>query len=94
MNQTQQKPEIDGTSSHGRWMTIIYDNDHTPFDLVVMTVMIATQCTAEEAEIEAWEAQAYGKAPIHFASESECQHVASVLEAIGVKTSVLPEWEE
>ncbi len=75
-------------------MTIIYDNDHTPLDLVIMTVMIATQCTAEEAEIEAWETQAYGKAPIHFSSESECNHVAQVLEAIGVKTSVQPEWKE
>ena len=94
MNQTQLAPEINETSLNGRFMTVIFDNDHTPLDLVVLTVMVATRCDAQEAEIETWEAQTYGKAPIHFASESECNQVASVLQTIGVKTEVCPEWED
>jgi ATP-dependent Clp protease adapter protein ClpS len=75
-------------------MTIIFNDDHTPIDLVVLTVIAATKCSVEEAEIETWEAHHYGKAPIHFSSESECDQVARVLQSIGVKTEVVPEWTE
>ena len=94
MNQTQLTPEINETNLSGRWMTVIFNNDHTPMDLVVLTIMVATNCEATEAEIETWEAHHYGKAPIHFASESECNQVASVLQSIGVKTEVRLEWED
>lgn len=75
-------------------MTLIYDNDHTPLELVILTLIVATKCDVQEAETEAWEAQAYGKAPVHFSSETECREVAQNLEGIGVKTSVQPEWED
>ena len=95
MNQVQQKPEIhENNSRTGRWMTVIFNNDHTPMELVVLTIMVATKCSAEEAEIETWEAHTYGHAPIHFSSEPECQEVAKVIEAIGVKTAVQPEWND
>ena len=94
MNQTKQTPEILDTNVSGRWMTLIYNNDHTPMDLVVLTIMVATECDAKEAEIETWEAHTYGKAPIHFANEVECHRVASVLKSIGVKTEVCLEWED
>ena len=94
MNQTQQTLETIETNLSGRWMTVIYNNDHTTFDNVVLTIMVATNCEAEEAEIETWEAHTYGKAPIHFASEAECNRVASVIQSIGVKTEVCLEWED
>ncbi len=94
MNQTQLAPEINDTHLSGRWMTIIFNDDHTPMDLVVLTIMVATRCDATEAEIETWEAHTYGKAPIHFASEAECNQVASVIQTIGVKTEVCLEWED
>ena len=94
MNQTQQTPETIETNLSGRWMTVIFNNDHTPMDLVVLTIMVATNCDASEAEIETWEAHHYGKAPIHFSSEADCQQVAGVLQSIGVKTEVCLEWED
>ena len=61
MNQTQLTLETNETNLSGRWMTVIYNDDHTPMDLVVLTIMVATRCDAKEAEIETWEAHTYGK---------------------------------
>ncbi len=94
MNQTKQSPEIFESTISGRWMTVIFNNDHTELDMVVLTIMVATKCDAVEAEIEAWEAHTYGKAPIHFSSEQECNQVARVMQSIGVKTEVCLEWED
>ena len=94
MNQTQLSPEITESNLSSRWMTVIFNNDQTNFNVVVLTIMVATNCDAQEAEIEAWEAHTYGKAPIHFASEAECHQVARVLQTIGVQTEVCLEWED
>ncbi len=77
-----------------RWMTVIYNNDFTPIDVVVTAVMLATDCSQEEAAMETWEAQYYGKAPIHFATESECARVAIVMHSVGVESVVKKEWED
>ncbi len=95
MSQPLLQPEIsDGNTGLGRWMTVIYNDDHTPYDLVVHVIMVATNCDQEEAEIETWEAHHYGKAPVHFSSREECEHVARVISQIGVKTEVSPEWND
>lgn len=95
MSQTITSPvENESSLRSARWMTVIFNNDVTPFDLVVITIMAATECGVEEAEIEAWEAHTYGKAPIHFSSEEECQIAASVMRSIGVKAEVCPEWND
>lgn len=94
MNQTQTQEESTSITGSSRYMTLIYSNDHTPQDVVVMVIMRATGCTTEEAYIEMWEAEHYGKAPVHFANEEECQKVADIIESVGVATSVLPEWND
>jgi ATP-dependent Clp protease adapter protein ClpS len=89
------EPEIaDGSTANGRWMVLIYDNDTNTMDEVVDVLMRATGCDAEEAAIEMWEAHTYGKAPVHFASKSECDDVAAIIASIGVKTEVTREWED
>lgn len=75
-------------------MVVIFNNDTTSFEAVVQVLMAATRCTQEEAEIETWEAHTYGKAPVHFASQQECEEVATVIQRIGVKTEVCPEWDD
>lgn len=72
----------------------IFDNDTTPVDLVTLTIIASTNCTVDEAEIEVWEAQAYGKATIHFDSQSICERVASSMQLIGVRATVDPEWTD
>lgn len=94
MNQPILEQQPMDATKQGRFMTVIYDNDHTPIDMVIITIIAATGCTVEEAQIETWEAQTYGKAAIHFASEKECQAVAAKMMTIGVQANVQPEWED
>ena len=95
MPQTLQAPEIsDGATGRGRWMTVIFDNDHNSMDEVVEALIWATGCDEEEAGIEMWEAHTYGKAPVHFASEEECRTVATSIERAGIRTEVAPEWDD
>ncbi len=78
----------------GRYMTVIYNNDHTSIDDVILAIMTATNCDAQEAFMETWEAHTYGKAPIHFADQVECVQVARIIEQIDVKTEVCLEWND
>lgn len=94
MSHTTFEPKVDDTGTSGRYQTLIFNNDHTAMDLVLITVMAATECSVEEAEIETWEAHHFGKAAVHFASKAECERVAQVISAIGVKTAVEPEWQD
>lgn len=88
-------PEIiESPVGTGRWMVLIFDNDFTPIDDVIAMLMRATGCTAHEAFIETWEAQEFGKAPVHFAERVECEIVATMMGTIGVQTVVRREWED
>jgi len=84
----------DTGTGRGRWMVVIYNNDTNSVDEVIDILMRATGCDAQEAIIETWEAHHYGKAPVHFAAESACREVATVISTIGVKTEVAPEWAD
>lgn len=88
-------PQIDGpgTSSGTRWKVTIFDNDHITREAVFDALIQATGCDPQEAEIEIWEAERYGKAPVHFAERSECESAAWVISRIGVKTEVSLEWD-
>ena len=88
-------PEIvESPAGTGRWMVVLYDNDITPVEDVVAIVMRSTGCGANEAFIETWEAQCFGKAPCHFAERTECEVVAAMISSIGVRTQVRREWED
>lgn len=77
-----------------RWMAVIYNNDTTPYEIVIAQIMSSTGCDQTEAEIETWEAHHYGKCSIHFAAKEECDEVARQMTHIGVRTLVTREWEE
>ena len=95
MSQTLQAPETtDGATARGRWMTVIYNNEHTSMDEVVEVLMRATGCDEDEAEIEMWEAHTYGKAPVHFSSRDECERASDVIGRVGIRTEVVPEWDD
>ena len=95
MSRTVLEPEIlEHGLNTGRWMVVIYDNDHTPIDDVVEILMVSTGCGTQEALIETWEAQNYGKSAVHFANRDECEIVASMISSIGVRTQVRPEWDD
>lgn len=77
-----------------RWMVVIHNNDHNSFDEVIDVLVCATGCCVEEAAIEAWEAHHYGKAPVHFAEQTECSEAATIISRVGIVTEVMPEWSE
>ena len=73
------------------WQVTVYDNDTNTYEEVITVLMIATGCTAEEAYIEAWEIDKYGKCVVHRADEPECHGVADVVGTIGIAVEVSPE---
>ncbi|MEA2553965.1 MAG: hypothetical protein QOJ65_2141 [Fimbriimonadaceae bacterium] len=77
----------------GGWKVTIYNNDYTAQEDVFDALIRATQCDLQEAQIEIWEAEAYGKAPVHFAGRQECEMAAQIISGVGVKTEVTPEWD-
>lgn len=81
-------------TSKSRWMAIIFNDDFIGYNDVISALMLATHCQLEEAQMETWEAHHYGKAPVHFASKSECEGVVRKLQTIGLKTEVVPEWSD
>jgi len=84
----------DSQTGQGRWMVVIYNNDTNTIDQVIDILIQATGCDAEEAAIETWEAHTYGKAPVHFSSQTDCEEAARIISSIGVKTEVAPEWND
>jgi len=90
----EQVVQREGHVESGRWMVLICNNDYNSFDEVVAVLQLATQCSLEEAYIEAWEAHTYGKAPCHFDTQDECERVARIIQKIGVLTEVRMEWGE
>jgi len=95
MSQPALLPQIDepGSDVSARWKVVIYNNDHTDRDQVCEVLINATGCDIQEALIEVWEAEAYGKACVHFAGRQECESAAFIISRIGVKTEVSPEWD-
>ena len=89
-------PEVDSPKSNtgDRWKVTIYNDDHIFRDDVFNALIQATGCDAQEADIEIWEAEKYGKAPVHFAERGECESAAWIIGRIGVKTEVSLEWED
>jgi hypothetical protein len=75
-------------------MVEIFNNDHTSVDVVITTLMVATRCDIKEAAMEVWEAEHYGKAPVHFAGEEECRTVADVISKAGIRAEVSREWND
>jgi len=82
------------TVKTGRYMVVIYNDDHTPYNAVISVLIAATGCDHSEAEIETWEAHTYGKAPVHFDSLEQCETAARIISSIGVKTEVCKEWND
>ena len=92
-------PELLERSAHqtqgaGRHRVVIHNNDTTSYEDVIMILIAATGCDTQEAVIETWEAHTFGQANVHFADGSECEDVALVISSVGVRTEVLPEWND
>jgi len=82
-------------TGHGEgWIVTVFNNDHNTYDEVLLILMIATQCDADEAYMETWEIDHLGKSVVHRAGEEECQNVAGVIATIGIQVEVSQEWSD
>jgi ATP-dependent Clp protease adapter protein ClpS len=64
------------------WVTILYNDDWHPFDVVVVQVQRATGCSLEKAAWITHEAHTTGRAVAYSGTLEECERVASLLRAI------------
>lgn len=71
-----------------RWIVTVYNNDTNTYDEVITILIIATDCSPEEAWIEAWEIDHLGFSVVHCASEDECITAAEVIATIGIRVEV------
>ena len=74
------------------WIVTVYNNNQNTYEEVIVVLMLATNCTSEEAYIEAWEIDHFGLCVVHRADESECKGAAEVIAAIGIKVEASPEF--
>lgn len=72
------------------WIVIVYDNETNTYEEVMVILMLATGCGEEEAYVEAWEVDHYGKCVVHRAAGDECRTVAEVVATIGIRAEALP----
>lgn len=74
------------------YMVVIFNDDELLFETVIAALILATGCSEDEATLEAQEADARGKATVHYAGREECQEAADVLARAGVPVEVCKEW--
>ena len=86
--------EVWGPNTGGGYIVTVYNNDQNTYDEVMMILMVATQCNAEEAYMETWEIDHLGKSVVHRANEDECQSVADLISTIGIDVQVSEEWSD
>jgi len=80
--------EVQGPGTGGGYIVTVYNNEHNTYDEVMMILMVATECDAEEAYMETWEIDHLGKSVVHRACEKDCQSVADVIASIGIEVQV------
>jgi ATP-dependent Clp protease adapter protein ClpS len=92
MTQTEILLDQESETLTDRHCVVIYNNDTTPYEIVINVLMVATSCDMEEAVIETWEAHHFGSCRVHFGSETECEDAADVIRTVGVRAEVCAEW--
>lgn len=68
------------------WDVILLNDDRHTFEEVIFQLQRATGCSAEKASEFAWTVHTQGEAVCFTGPKERCEHVASILEQIGLKT--------
>ena len=72
------------------WIVTVFNNDVNTYDEVMMILMAATGCSAQEAYIETWEIDHLGQAVVHQSTKDECKMAATIISEIGIEVEVSP----
>lgn len=78
----------DGDQNKDGYRVLIYNDDHTPIDLVVKQIVKATACSTLKATKITLEAHHKGRAVCYRGSKGKCQQVARVLREIRLQCEV------
>lgn len=82
-------PEIAGPQKSGDgFRVILYNDDHTPIDVVVKQLIKATKCTLLKATKITLEAHHKGRAVCFRGAREKCHEVAGVLREIRLQCEV------
>lgn len=84
-------PEVSDSNTRGGrgdWLVTVFNNDYNTYEQVMNILVIATECSMDEAFMETWEVDHLGKSVVHQGSEKECLRVASIIATIGIRVDV------
>jgi ATP-dependent Clp protease adapter protein ClpS len=86
---TQVSPlERDATLVIEPWNVILLNDDVHGFEEVMHQLIKATGCSVETAHEITWKAHTEGEAVCYSGPKERCEHVASVLEEIGLRVRI------
>lgn len=79
--------DISGTDLSSK--VILYNDDWHTFEEVIAQLIIAVNCTFEQARSYAFEVHVKGKAIVYNGGLNECLKVSSILEEIALHTQIV-----
>lgn len=88
---TIEAPKTDsthGSTQSDGWLVTVFNNEANTYDEVMVVLMVATSCSADEAYMETWEVDHLGASVVHHADETECRRVAEIIATIGIRVEV------
>jgi hypothetical protein len=86
---TIERPEtVDDAAKTGGYSVVVFNNEVNTYGEVTAVLILATNCTYEEAYIETWEIDHLGLSLVHFGSENECFEAAAIIRQIGIEVEV------
>lgn len=86
------RPEEATPSTGGeRWLVTVFNNETNTYDEVITILIIATNCSPDEAWTETWEIDHLGQSVVHCGGQEECETVAEIIATIGIRVEVTPE---
>ena len=84
-------PQTGDPKSGSGWIVTVYDNERNTVEQVIETLMNATACALDEAEMETWEVHFLGRSTVHHGGQEECERAAGVIRRIGIRVTVTEE---
>ena len=89
MNQFENDTETDIGNLFGNpHKCILFNDEHHSFEEVVAQVMLAVKCDYSRATALTMQAHTSGSTIVFTGSLERCEHVAGILEKIGLATNV------
>lgn len=80
--------EVKDTAVETPWRVILFDDDIHTFEEVIVQLMKATGCTAQQGELHAWTVHTKGKDCVYQGDFFDCFRVQGVLREIQLVTEI------